>query len=201
VLAVKLPRIERGEGLLARLRLGVTAMRVRERVPDVMRVLSYRPELFGRAFGEYASVVLHGPGSLGVGEREALAAWYSARLGCEACAAIHRLVATHLLGPERAAPVLLFRSGAAPPEGLSVELHAALELLEALAAMPERLGRAEVEQALEAGLSREDVELLGHLAALCTTMSTLTGVLGCAQIGEQGHGHLAALVLERGYRP
>jgi len=51
-------------------------------VSDVRRMLSYRPELFGQAFGEALQDVMRGPSEWTVGERELFAAFVSALNQC-----------------------------------------------------------------------------------------------------------------------
>ena len=49
---------------------------------DVRRVLSYRPEVFGRPFSEALQEVMRGPSDWSAGERELFAAFVSARNQC-----------------------------------------------------------------------------------------------------------------------
>jgi hypothetical protein len=60
----------------------------RERLPagapasDVVRTLTYRPELFGLPFSVALDDVMRGPSEWSVGERELMAAFVSARNQC-----------------------------------------------------------------------------------------------------------------------
>jgi hypothetical protein len=49
---------------------------------DVRRVLTYRPEIFGRPFSDALQEVMRGPSEWSVGERELFAAFVSARNRC-----------------------------------------------------------------------------------------------------------------------
>ena len=51
-------------------------------VPDVTRVLSYRPEIFGASFSECLEDVMRGPSEWSVGERELFAAFVSRKNQC-----------------------------------------------------------------------------------------------------------------------
>jgi hypothetical protein len=51
-------------------------------VPDVARVLSYRPETFGIPFSECLEDVMRGPSEWSVGERELFAAFVSRKNQC-----------------------------------------------------------------------------------------------------------------------
>ena len=62
--AMRLQKIERECGLPAHML-------------DVVKVLNYRPELFGRAFSSLAQVLLRGESDWAVGERELFAAYTS----------------------------------------------------------------------------------------------------------------------------
>jgi hypothetical protein len=51
-------------------------------VSDVVRMLTYRPELFGRPFSEALQDVMRGPSEWSVAERELFAAFVSAQNQC-----------------------------------------------------------------------------------------------------------------------
>ncbi len=51
-------------------------------VSDVVLVLQYRPELFGRPFSETLQEVMRGPSPWSVAERELFAAFVSAQNQC-----------------------------------------------------------------------------------------------------------------------
>jgi hypothetical protein len=51
-------------------------------VSDIVRVLSYRPEIFGRYFSDTLHELLQGPSEWNTGERELFAAFVSSRNKC-----------------------------------------------------------------------------------------------------------------------
>jgi hypothetical protein len=51
-------------------------------VSEVVMMLTYRPELFGRPFSEALQDVMRGPSEWSVGERELFAAFVSAQNQC-----------------------------------------------------------------------------------------------------------------------
>jgi hypothetical protein len=53
-----------------------------EFVSDVVRMLSYRPELFGQPFSEALQRVMRGPSDWSIAERELFAAFVSAQNQC-----------------------------------------------------------------------------------------------------------------------
>ena len=78
---MRLKVVERGHRLRARLMLMIAGA-LGGRVPDVVRTLLYRPELFGRPFSAWLQQVMRGPSDWSVGERELFAAFVSRRNNC-----------------------------------------------------------------------------------------------------------------------
>ncbi len=56
--------------------------RAREQGPDVVKALTYRPELWGRPFSELLQDVMRGPSDWTARERELFAAFVSAQNQC-----------------------------------------------------------------------------------------------------------------------
>ena len=79
---MRLKTVENGHSLGARMKLRLISLVSGQRAPDVVRTVLYRPELFGKAFGELMDPAMRGSGhpSMGrwsVGERELFAAFTS----------------------------------------------------------------------------------------------------------------------------
>ncbi len=51
-------------------------------LPDVIRTMLYRPELFGAAYSDGLEEIMHGPSDWSVGERELFATFVSSRNQC-----------------------------------------------------------------------------------------------------------------------
>ena len=79
---MRLRVVERGHRLRERLILIIAGALGGRRVPDVVRTLFYRPELFGRPFSAWLQQVMRGPSDWSVGERELFAAFVSRRNNC-----------------------------------------------------------------------------------------------------------------------
>lgn len=69
--------VEHGHRLAERLKLMLIRVVSGRRVPDIVKTLLYRPELFGRAMGDWTQAVMRGPSPWSVGERELFAAFTS----------------------------------------------------------------------------------------------------------------------------
>ena len=76
---MRIGRVEKGQALKYRLVLGAIGAVRRHRAPDILRVLTYRPEFFGRAFSGALHEAMCAPGHFTRGERELVAA-YTSRL-------------------------------------------------------------------------------------------------------------------------
>ncbi len=78
---MRLESVRRGQGI-KRLLFPIMGLRVRTRLPDVVRTMMYRPELFGKSYSQWIQAVLRGPSSWSVWERELFASFTSS---CNAC--------------------------------------------------------------------------------------------------------------------
>ena len=74
---MRLRRVEHGHGFGQRLKLMLIRLLGRRRVPDVVKTLLYRPELWGRPMCDWTQAVMRGPSDWSVGERELFAAFTS----------------------------------------------------------------------------------------------------------------------------
>jgi hypothetical protein len=74
---MRLRVVERGHRLAQRLKLIVIRLVIRRRVPDVVKMLLYRPEFFGRPMCEWTQAVMRGPSAWSVAELELFAAFTS----------------------------------------------------------------------------------------------------------------------------
>lgn len=79
---MRLPSVQRGESFKDRAFFGFIRLVSGHPVPDVLRLLRFRPERFGKPFSAHVQEVLRGPSSWTVGEREAIAAYVSNRNRC-----------------------------------------------------------------------------------------------------------------------
>jgi len=74
---MRLARVERGDRLAVRLRYAFVRAVSGFRMPDVVRTLHYRRELFGKPHSRHTHAVMRGPSEWSVGERELFAAFVS----------------------------------------------------------------------------------------------------------------------------
>ena len=79
---MRLTRVERGHPLRTKLMLGLLRGALRGRVPDIVRTMTYRSELFGAPMNAWLHRVMRGPSTWSVGERELFAAFVSRTNRC-----------------------------------------------------------------------------------------------------------------------
>ena len=74
---MRLAQVETGHRFPQRLRLRAIRVAGRMEPPDVVKTTLYRPEFFGKPYGEVVQRVMRGPSEWTVGERELFAAFTS----------------------------------------------------------------------------------------------------------------------------
>jgi hypothetical protein len=80
---MRLAVLDRGHGLGAKALFAFIRAVSRRPVPDVIKLLKYRPDLFGAPFSELTQEVMRGPSEWSIGERELMAAFVSKTNECE----------------------------------------------------------------------------------------------------------------------
>ena len=74
---MRVPAVEHRHRLAEKLKLMLIRLLSRRRVPDVVKTLMYRPELWGGPMSAWTQAVMRGPSEWSVGERELFAAFTS----------------------------------------------------------------------------------------------------------------------------
>ncbi|HEY1814298.1 MAG TPA: hypothetical protein VGL61_33285 [Kofleriaceae bacterium] len=80
---MRLEVLDHGHRLRTKLLFGLIRVMSRHRAPDVIRLLTYRPDFFGTAINDVFHEALRGPSEWSVGERELMAAFVSKTNECE----------------------------------------------------------------------------------------------------------------------
>ena len=80
---MRLEVLDRGHTLGKKALFAFIRMVSRHPVPDVVKMLHYRPEFFGAPMGSVFQQVMRGPVGVVVGERELMAAFVSKTNECE----------------------------------------------------------------------------------------------------------------------
>jgi hypothetical protein len=80
---MRLDAVARGRGLGSKVKFAMIRLLSGAPTLDVVKTLSFRPELFGKPFNVLIQEVMRGPSEWTVGERELFAAFVSERNRCE----------------------------------------------------------------------------------------------------------------------
>lgn len=74
---MRLKKVETGQRLPFKLLFAFLLLKNRVRVPDVVRTLTYRPEVYGKAYNKWLHTIMRGESGWSVGERELFATFTS----------------------------------------------------------------------------------------------------------------------------
>ena len=80
---MRLPMLDTGHTLGTKALFAMIRVMSRHPVPDVVKTLRYRPDLFGQPMGEVFQEVMRGPSEWSIGERELMASFVSKTNECE----------------------------------------------------------------------------------------------------------------------
>jgi hypothetical protein len=80
---VRLKKVATGHRLAQKLTLGMIRVMTRAEPGDIVKLMLYRPEFFGRPYSSLVDDALRGPSSWSAGERELLAAFTSRLNECQ----------------------------------------------------------------------------------------------------------------------
>src|SRR5258708_25026460 len=144
---MRLPEIERGDGVASRLLISFISMVSGMRLPDAARVAFYHRDFFGVPVGAWTQAAMRGPSPWSVAERELMACMVAKWSACAFCVGAHGAVAAkEMQRPAVDAVISDFRT--AP---ISELLKSALAFLEVMTQRPKDLKAEHAKAALSAG--------------------------------------------------
>ncbi len=170
---MRLPRVERGRGLAGRVRLLARRLRIGYRVPDLDRLLLYRPRLFGSHFLAYAQAAMRGPSIWTVGERELFATFTSQLMQCPYCVESHRAIANQSYAAEVVNAVLADWRTAPVRDGLRLTLG----FLEKITLQPAEVDGRDVAALREAGVSDDAIREALHVRTVFAVITRVANAL------------------------
>src|SRR5690242_12274335 len=90
---MRLPEIDRGDGLASRLLIRFISIVSGMRLPDAARVAFYHKDFFGVPMGAWTQATMRGPSEWTIAERELMAAMVAKWNACDFCIRAHGAVA------------------------------------------------------------------------------------------------------------
>ena len=167
-------------------------------LPGIRGPMAFRPET-ARPLSELADVLLHGPSTLTLAEREMIAAHVSARNECAYCRDSHAAIASAHCGDEALVAQVTAEGERAP---VSPKLQALL----AIAARVQEGGRSVRAEDVERARSQGATDLEIHdtvliAAAFCMFNRYVDGLATWAPTDPAVYEERARLLVEHGYVP
>jgi uncharacterized peroxidase-related enzyme len=168
----------------------------RQPTPEVLKLISYRPDFFGTPMKKVTHEVMRGPSSWSVGDRELMAAFVSHVNACEFCIRAHTAVAVRAYGDELKVAAVLADPDTAP---IGEPLRATLRMLRKLT-REQTVGADDMRAVLAAGVSPQQIEDALGVAFAFNTMNRLADAFAFFVPGPQAFEAGAKFLLARGYR-
>ena len=192
---MRLPEIERGDGVANRLLISVISMFSGMRLPDAARVAFYHKDFFGTPMGAWTQAAMRGPSPWSVAERELMACMVAKWNACAFCVGAHRAVAAKQM-QGAAVDEVISDYHAAPISG---PLRSALAFLEVMTQRPRDLTAEHARAALGAGLSSQALMDAIAVGALFSIVTRYADALDFAIPAPEELERAADVLLKRGY--
>ena len=168
-------------------------------LPGIRGPLVFRPET-GRPLNELVEILMRGPHTLSMGERELIAAYVSSANDCFYCQTIHGAIAAHHLDGNDALVASVKCNLEA--SAISDKMKALLTIAGHTAIGGKHVTAADVERARQHGatdLEIHDTVLIAAFFCLCNRY--VDGLATWAPDDPEFYRRRAALVAEHGYGP
>ena len=192
---MRLPEIDRGDGLTNRLLIGFISIVSGMRLPDAARVAFYHKSFFGAPMGAWTQAAMRGPSTWSVGERELMAAMVAKWNSCAFCVGAHGAVAAKTMERPLVDAVLTnFRS--AP---ISKALKGALAFLEIMTLRPMELSAEHAKAALRSDVAAAALKDVMAVGTLFNIITRYADALDFAMPSPKEFDRAAGMLLKRGY--
>jgi uncharacterized peroxidase-related enzyme len=193
---LRLPEIERGDGLRGRMLIRLVSRMAGIRLPDAARVAFYHRDFAaGPALAAWTQQAMRGPGPWAIPERELMAAMVASWNSCPFCVGAHGAVAvTGIDGAVVDAVLADYRTAPIPER-----LRAALRFLEKMTRDPGALGPDDARIAIAAGLTAAELRDAVAVGAVFNAISRYANALDFEIPSAEDFAVAAQMLLRRGY--
>ena len=167
----------------------------RQPVPEVVKLVKYRPDFFGTPMQRVVQQAMRGPSAWSIGDRELMAAFVSKVNECEFCTKAHTAVAARAYHDEAKVSAAL-----SDIETVAIEepLRATLRLLRKLT-REHALDADDIRAVLAAGVSRAQIRDALAVCFAFNTMDRLADTFEFFVPGQAAFEAGAKFLLKRGY--
>jgi AhpD family alkylhydroperoxidase len=193
---MRLGILDNGHGFGDRVLFAVIRVVSRQPVLDVIKLVRYRANFYGKPMGRVTHEAMRGPSTWSVGERELMAALVAKTIKCEWCTHAHAAVAKGAYGDGARISAVLSDLETAPIEE---PLRATLRLLQKVTSEP-AVDADDMRAVLAAGVSRDQIEDALAVCFALNTIGRLADAFGFSMPGPAAFDAGAKYLLARGYR-
>ena len=168
----------------------------RQPVLDVVKLVGYRPDFYGKPMSKVTQEAMRGPSAWSVGDRELMAALVASTNHCEFCIKAHSAVAKRAYGDEKLVSAAL---SDIDTSDLAEPLRATLLMLGKLT-REHTVSADDVRAVLAAGASRQQIE---DALAVCFSFNVIVRLADAFEFAVPGPDAFEAgakYLLARGYR-
>lgn len=192
---MRLGTLDSGHGLGTKVLFALIRAVSRRPVPEIAKLIFYRPDFFGAPAKQVVHEAMRGPSSWSVGDRELMAAFVSKVNECEFCTKAHAAVAGRAYADETRVSKTLSDLETAPIEE---PLRATLRMLGKLT-REHAVDANDMRALLAAGVTREQVEDALGVTFAFNTINRLADTFGFIVAGPEVFEAGAKFLLRRGY--
>jgi uncharacterized peroxidase-related enzyme len=193
---MRLAILDSGHGIGSKILFALIAVFSGQRVVDVIKLVRYRPDFYGKPMGAVVHEAMRGPSPWSVGDRELMAAFVSKANECEFCIKAHAAVSERAYGESTKVSAALANLDAAPIEE---PLRATLRLLGKLA-REHTVDVDDMRAALAAGATREQIADALAVSFGFEVTNRLGNAFEFFVPGNEAFEAGAKFLLSRGYR-
>ena len=168
----------------------------RQPVPEVVKLVKYRPDFFGTPMQRVVQQAMRGPSTWSISDRELMAAFVSKVNECEFCTKAHTAVAARAYHDEAKVSAALSDIETA---AIEEPLRATLRLLRKLT-REHAVGEDDIRAVLAAGVSRAQIRDALAVCFAFNTMDRLADTFEFFVPGQAAFEAGAKFLLKRGYR-
>jgi uncharacterized peroxidase-related enzyme len=165
------------------------------RLPDAARVAFYHKDFIGSELGAWTQRAMRGASEWSVAERELMAAMVATWNSCPFCVGAHRAIAVR--GMDKAVVDACLADYHTAP--ISDPLRATLAVLQTMTLRPDEVRPAQVEAAMAAGATRQQLLDAAAVAALFNIITRYANALDFAIPTDTEFDKAAGMMLKRGY--
>jgi uncharacterized peroxidase-related enzyme len=193
---MRLAILDSGHGFGAKVLFVLIRAFSRQPVPDAVKLVTYRPDFYGKPMKEVTHEAMRGPSKWSVGDRELMAAFVSKMNESEFCTKAHGAVAARAYQDDARVSAVLSDLETAP---IAEPLRATLRLLGKLT-RAHAVDATDMRAVLAAGASPEQIKDALAVCFAFNTTDRLADAFKFFILDANGFEAGARFLLARGYR-